>query len=101
METLPWAGQSRLVSTPDASPPFELFHAISDASSAKVRRFIVERELDDAVRFRNVMYPEVQADLLVRGGSGVPALWDGTTLLQGADAILARLAAHADVGRAG
>ncbi len=83
-----------------AEPSFELFHAVADASSAKVRRFVVERGLEAHVRFRNVTYPEVQADLSARGGGGPPALWDGATLTLGADAIIARLLAHADVGRA-
>jgi hypothetical protein len=52
------------------------------------------------VRFRNVTYPEVQADLDARGGGGAPALWDGQQLTRGADAIIARLLAHSDVGRA-
>ncbi len=78
---------------------FELFHAISDASSAKVRKYVVDHELGEAVRFRNVTYDEVQHDLAARGGSGAPALWDGEKLITGADAIIARLKAHADVGR--
>lgn len=80
--------------------PFELFHAVADAASARVRRYVVEHELEQAVRFRNVTYPEVQADLSARGGQGTPALWDGQRLVLGADAIIARLEAHRDVGRA-
>lgn len=81
-------------------PTFELFHAIAEPSSAKVRKYVVDHELGEHVRFRNVSYPEVQADLAARGGGlTTPALWDGATLLTGADAIIARLAAHADVGR--
>lgn len=82
-----------------AEPVFELFHAIADPSSAKVRAFVVEHELAEAVRFRNVTYPEVMSDLTARGGGTAPALWDGATLLTGADAIIARLRAHGDVGR--
>jgi hypothetical protein len=82
-----------------SQPAFELFHAIADPSSAKVRAFIVEHELTEVVRFRNVSYPEVQADLSARGGTSTPALWDGSTLLGGADVIIARLRAHSDVGR--
>lgn len=80
---------------------FELFHAISDPGSAKVRRYVVEHSLEAEVRFRNVTYEEVQRDLTARGGTQAPALWDGERLVLGADAIIARLAAHADVGRAG
>lgn len=82
------------------APEFELFHAIADPSSARVRSFIVDRELLAHVRFRNVSYPEVQADLSARGGGAqVPALWDGSVLLTGAEAVIARLTAHADIGR--
>lgn len=79
---------------------FELFHAIADPASGKVRSYVVEHELTEVVRFRNVTYEEVQRDLQARGGAQAPALWDGERLVQGAEAIIARLAAHADVGRA-
>ncbi len=80
---------------------FELFHAISDPGSARVRQHVVEHELGDVVRFRNVHYDEVRADLAARGGAATPALWDGERLFTGADVVLARLAAHRDVGRGG
>jgi hypothetical protein len=73
--------------------PFELFHAIADAPSAQVRRAVVEFDLNDQIRFRNVAYPEVQADLTSRGANQVPALWDGTHWVLGADAIISRLKA--------
>lgn len=78
---------------------FELFHAIGDASSARVRKYVVDHELTEHVRFRNLTYQEVQVDLTARGGTTAPALWDGEKLVQGADAIIARLVAFADVGR--
>ncbi len=78
---------------------FELFHAIADSSSARVRKYVVDHELTADIRFRNVTYEEVQTDLVARGGSTAPALWDGEKLTRGADAIIARLVAHADVGR--
>jgi hypothetical protein len=78
---------------------FELFHAISDASSARVRKYVVDHELTEVIRFRNVTYEEVKKDLVARGGTKAPALWDGEKLIEGADAIIARLVAHADVGR--
>jgi hypothetical protein len=78
---------------------FELFHAIGDSSSARVRKYVVEHELTAEIRFRNVTYEEVQKDLTARGGTSAPALWDGEKLVQGAEAIIARLVAHADVGR--
>lgn len=68
---------------------FELFHAISDEASARVRRYVVDHDIE--VRFRNVTYDEVMADLVARGGKNAPALWDGTQLISGADAIIARL----------
>jgi len=78
---------------------FELFHAIGDPGSARVRRAITEWGLEPALRFRNVTYPEVQADLVARGGTAAPALWDGARLITGADAVLSRLSAFRDVGR--
>jgi hypothetical protein len=69
---------------------FELFHAISDEGSAKVRRYVVEHEVE--VRFRNVTYDEVMVDLRAHGGKSAPALWDGERLVSGADAIIERLA---------
>lgn len=70
---------------------FELFHAISDAESAQVRRFVVEHDLTAQLTFRNVHYPEAKAALLERGGTAPPALWDGTTLISGAEAVIAKL----------
>jgi hypothetical protein len=78
---------------------FELFHAIADPGSGKVRKYVVDHELESSIRFRNVFYEEVQRDLTARGGSTAPALWDGTRLITGAEAIIARLVAHSDVGR--
>ncbi len=78
---------------------FELFHAIGDPGSARVRRVVTDWALEPAIRFRNVVYPEVQADLTARGGTGAPALWDGERLITGAEAIISRLSAYRDVGR--
>ena len=69
----------------------ELFHAISDAGSAAVRRHVVAHGLEGRVRFRNVTYPEVEADLRARGGSRAPAVWDGEALHEGEAACIARL----------
>ncbi len=69
----------------------ELFHAIVDEGSAQVRRLVVERALAEKVRLRNVFYPEVAADLAARGGRTTPALWDGTTLIEGAEPVVAAL----------
>jgi hypothetical protein len=69
----------------------ELFHATNDEHSAAARKRVVERDLVDKIRFRNVYYPEVQADLRARGGATTPAIWDGTRLIEGRDAVLAFL----------
>jgi hypothetical protein len=80
----------------------ELFHAIADRGCARVRRYVTDHDLLGAMRYRNVYYPEVVADLIRHGGSesALPALWDGERLHVGADAVIARLEAHRDVGRA-
>lgn len=85
----------------EAPLPFQLFHRIADPSSAKVRRFVSDHDLLDVVQFRNVQYDEVVRDLTAHGGEATPALWDGTRLVTGAEACIARLKAYADVGRAG
>jgi hypothetical protein len=73
----------------------ELFHAIADPSgaNARVRRYVDQHQLLDLLRYRNVYYPEVLADLRAHGGDeqSTPALWDGERLHVGADAVIARL----------
>jgi hypothetical protein len=69
----------------------ELFHATNDEGSAAARKRVVDRALVDKIRFRNIFYPEVQADLDARGGKTTPAIWDGTRLIEGRDAVLAFL----------
>jgi hypothetical protein len=69
----------------------ELFHATNDEGSAAARKRVVDRDLVDKIRFRNVFYPEVQADLTARGGTTTPAIWDGAQLIVGKDAVLAFL----------
>jgi hypothetical protein len=69
----------------------ELFHATNDEGSAAARKRVVDRALVDKIRFRNVFYPEVQADLDARGGKTTPAIWDGARLIEGRDAVLAFL----------
>ena len=78
----------------------ELFHRIVDPGSARVRKLVAERELNPDVKFLNVEFDEPRAKLLGLGGDGTtPALWDGEKLFVGADAVIARLLAHLDVGR--
>jgi hypothetical protein len=69
----------------------ELFHATNDEGSAAARKRVVDRGLVDKIRFRNVFYAEVEADLRARGGGATPAIWDGARLLVGRDAVLAFL----------
>lgn len=84
-----------------ADAHFELFNEIAGLGSARVRRYVMEHGLKADVRFRNVFYAEVVADLVERGGSveRLPALWDGEKLVEGAEAVMAKLAAWSDVGR--
>lgn len=81
------------------SAPLELFHRLDEPRSARVRRWVAEHGLLDAVRFRNVVYPEALADFATHGGSDTPALWDGERLFTGADLVIARLQAALDLGR--
>ncbi|KFE62324.1 hypothetical protein [Hyalangium minutum] len=81
------------------SPLLELFHRIADPPSAAARRYVVDHALEDRVRFRNLTYPEVEADFHRLGGTTTPALWDGTHLHQGAEAVVARLQAVVNLGR--
>ena len=77
-------------------PQLELFHAIADPRSARLRRLVVTLGLERRLRFRNVVYPEVVADLEARGGREAPALWDGEALLTVEEAIEARLRGAAE-----
>lgn len=72
-------------------PNHELFHAIADPGSAAARKRVVELGLEARVRFRNVIYDEVRHDFDARGGRNLPALWDGETLHEGAEAVIAAL----------
>jgi len=77
----------------------ELFHRLDEPRSARVRRWVSDHGLLEAVRFRNVVYPEAAAAFAARGGTETPALWDGERLFTGADLIIARLQAALDLGR--
>ncbi len=80
-------------------PPLELFHRLEEPRSARVRRWVVDHGLLEAVRFRNVVFPEAAADFAGHGGSETPALWDGQRLFTGAELVIARLQAVLDIGR--
>ncbi|HEX9104095.1 MAG TPA: hypothetical protein VF997_17910 [Polyangia bacterium] len=71
----------------------ELFHATNDEGSAEARKLVVDRGLAGQIRFRNVFYPEVRADLDAHGGTKTPAIWDGSKLVEGREAVLAYLSA--------
>jgi hypothetical protein len=72
----------------------ELFYTIADPDCAVARRAVLERGVKEQVDFRNLHYPEVEADFRARGGTRLPALWDGTTLHQGLEAVLTALPAR-------
>jgi hypothetical protein len=70
----------------------ELFHATNDnGESARARSAVSQLGLVERIRFRNIFYPEVQADFVARGGKVLPALWDGDRLIEGADAVIEAL----------
>jgi hypothetical protein len=70
----------------------ELFYRIADAACAQARKAVLASKHRRDVKFRNVHYPEVLADLTARGGGPLPALWDGARLHEGLDAITSFLA---------
>jgi len=77
---------------------YELFHEVAQPASAQARKFVTEHQLGKHFRFRNIFYPEVQADFAARGGQELPAIWDGNALIQGGEAVLAKLAQIRDGG---
>ena len=81
------------------SKALALFHRLDEPRSARVRRWVADHGLLEAVRFRNVVYPEAAADFASHGGVATPALWDGERLFTGADLVIARLLAVLDLGR--
>jgi OPA family glycerol-3-phosphate transporter-like MFS transporter len=83
--------EATMTATATATPAIELFHATNDSDSALARQRVVDRGLVERIRFRNVFFAEVQADLTARGGGRTPAIWDGARLIEGRDAVLAFL----------
>jgi hypothetical protein len=70
---------------------WELFYTIADSDCAAARHEVLARGLEETVGFRNIYYPEAQADFRARGGLKLPALWDGARLHQGLAAVRAEL----------
>jgi aminoglycoside 6'-N-acetyltransferase len=69
----------------------ELFHELADPESARVRRAITACGITKDVRIRNLHYDEPRAAFAAYGATRVPALYDGETLFEGAEAVIARL----------
>lgn len=69
----------------------ELFYVIADPACAEARKAVLASDARRRVDFRNVIYPEVERDFRARGGTVVPAIWDGVALHQGLPAVLAAL----------
>ena len=71
----------------------ELYYVIADSACARVRKWIDAQGLLEQVRYRNIVYPEVLADLAAHGGSetSFPALWDGQRLHVGEEAVIGAL----------
>lgn len=69
------------------SPSLELYHRIAEPDSAAARRIVAELGLGERVVFRNVEFASHGDALAARGGATTPALWDGTALHTGLDAV--------------
>ncbi len=65
---------------------FVLFHRIADPECASIRARIVELGLKPRFDFQNVETDGADA-FAAHGRDRVPALWDGSRLYEGADAI--------------
>ena len=84
----------------NGEPPWDLFHEIAHGPSAKARRYVTDNGLEEAIRFRNVSFDEARRELQSRGGGGsLPALWDGISLYEGAESVVARLQTLVNLGR--
>jgi hypothetical protein len=76
----------------------QLFYLIADPDGAAARRAVMAQDKLRDLQFRNAHYDEVKADLArLHGESGrttplrLPALWDGHTLHEGLDEVLAAI----------
>jgi hypothetical protein len=66
----------------------ELFYIIADTDCAAARKAAMADGVREKVSFRNLDYPEVAADFAARGGTHLPAIWDGERLHEGLPAVL-------------
>ncbi len=71
----------------------ELFHRLGEPDSAAARKLVVDLGLLERVSFRNVAFDSHRDALAARGGGRTPALWDGTCLHEGLEAVSAALRA--------
>ena len=74
--------------------PYVLYHRIAEPASAAIRLRVVELGLKSHIDFQNAE-TDGKDELARLGGHATPALWDGTRLISGVDAVereLARLA---------
>ncbi len=69
----------------------ELFHEIVGEPNLRVRREIVARGLKPLIDFRNVHEVGHRLRFAELGGTRTPALWDGSQLHEGADAVISCL----------
>ena len=80
----------------------QLFYQITDPGGAAARKAVIAADLLETFQFRNLFYEEVRVELEAHhrqsGGNGapeLPALWDGQTLHEGTEKVLAAIAALA------
>ena len=78
----------------------ELFYRERERGSARVLAFIEEHAIADRVLTRDVAQADAREGWYRLSGSTTPALWDGERWYEGAEAVLARLVAFLNVGRA-
>ncbi len=73
----------------NGQPSFELFHVLTDPDCIAVRKLIVELNLHERVKFRNVdIYDEhCQALLKLTGEVRIPCLWAQGKAFIGREAI--------------